>query len=136
MSRVNCEPVLSRFAVSSLITPPFCGREMDVTLSAYTHWQWPHYELHAASDRLQTNYYMFNRKIYEVHTLTVTQLLNFNNSMTTYEFSIIANITKGLYFILYLYMGKWWRWALVSPDGVAPSWMVSVSASVNLPLNH
>ena len=25
---------------------------------------------------------------------------------------------------------------LVSPDGVAPSWMVSVSASVNLPLHH
>jgi len=25
----------------------------------------------------------------------------------------------------------WWRWALVSPDGVAPSRMVSVSASVN-----
>ena len=29
--------------------------------------------------------------------------------------------------------GGWWRWALVSPDGVAPSRMVSVSASVNLP---
>ena len=29
----------------------------------------------------------------------------------------------------------WW-WALVSLDGVAPSWMVSVSASVNLPLHH
>jgi len=33
-------------------------------------------------------------------------------------------------------MGEWWRWALVSPDGVAPSRMVSVSASVNLPLHH
>jgi len=32
--------------------------------------------------------------------------------------------------------GGWWRWALVSPDGVAPSWMVDVSASVNLPLDH
>jgi len=32
--------------------------------------------------------------------------------------------------------GGWWRWALVSPDGVAPSWMVSVSAYVNLPLHH
>ena len=32
---------------------------------------------------------------------------------------------------------KWWRWALVtSPDGVAPSRMVSLSASVNLPLRH
>jgi len=32
--------------------------------------------------------------------------------------------------------GGWWRLAQVSPDGVAPSWMVSVSASVNLPLRH
>jgi len=30
----------------------------------------------------------------------------------------------------------WWRWALVRPDGVAPSRMGSVSASVNLPLHH
>jgi len=34
------------------------------------------------------------------------------------------------------YGGGWWRWELVSPDGVAPSRMVSVSASVNLPLHH
>jgi len=27
-------------------------------------------------------------------------------------------------------------WALVSPDGVVPSRMVGVSASVNLPLHH
>jgi len=33
-------------------------------------------------------------------------------------------------------MRGWWRWALVSPDGVAPSQMVDVSASVNLPLHH
>ena len=33
-------------------------------------------------------------------------------------------------------MGGWWRWALVSPDGVVPSRMVGVSASVNLPLHH
>jgi len=33
-------------------------------------------------------------------------------------------------------MGGWWRWALVSLDGVAPSRMVCVSASVNLPLHH
>ena len=33
-------------------------------------------------------------------------------------------------------IGGWWRWALVSPDGVAPSRMVSVSASVNVPLHH
>jgi len=34
------------------------------------------------------------------------------------------------------HMGGWWRWALVSPDGVAPSRMVGVSGSVNLPLHH
>jgi len=33
-------------------------------------------------------------------------------------------------------MGGWWRWTKVSPDGVAPSRMVGVSASVNLPLHH
>jgi len=32
--------------------------------------------------------------------------------------------------------GGRWRWALVNPDGVAPSRMVVVSASVNLPLRH
>ena len=32
-------------------------------------------------------------------------------------------------------VGRWWRWELVSPDGVAPSRMV-LSASVNLPLHH
>jgi len=32
--------------------------------------------------------------------------------------------------------GGWWRWALVSPDGVAPSRIVGVSASVHLPLHH
>jgi len=30
-------------------------------------------------------------------------------------------------------MGGQWRWAMVSPDGVAPSQIVCVSASVNLP---
>ena len=33
-------------------------------------------------------------------------------------------------------MGGWWRWALLSLDGVAPSRMVGVSASVNLPVHH
>jgi len=32
--------------------------------------------------------------------------------------------------------GGWWRWALVSPDGVVPIQMVGVPASVNLPLHH
>ena len=30
-------------------------------------------------------------------------------------------------------VGGWWRWALVSPDGVTPNRMVCVSVSVNLP---
>jgi len=33
-------------------------------------------------------------------------------------------------------VGGWWRWALVSPDAVAPSRIVCVSASVNFPLHH
>jgi len=33
-------------------------------------------------------------------------------------------------------IGGWWRWALLSLDGVAPSRMVTVSASVNLSLHH
>jgi len=32
--------------------------------------------------------------------------------------------------------GGWWRWVLVSPDGVVTSRFVGVSASVNLPLHH
>ena len=34
----------------------------------------------------------------------------------------------------FLLNGGWWRWALLSPDGVVPSRMVGVFASVNLPL--
>jgi len=33
-------------------------------------------------------------------------------------------------------MGACWRWALATPDGVAPSRMFDVSASVNLPLHR
>jgi len=32
--------------------------------------------------------------------------------------------------------GGWWRWALVSPTGVAPNRTVCVSASVNLSSHH
>jgi len=38
--------------------------------------------------------------------------------------------------LAYKNMGEWWRWALVSLDGVATSQMVAVSASVDLPLHH
>jgi len=41
-----------------------------------------------------------------------------------------------LFYIANNTIGGWWRWALLSPDGVAPSRMVDVSASVNLPLHH
>jgi len=40
------------------------------------------------------------------------------------------------YLLIYFRCGGWWRWALVRPDGVAPSRIVSVSASVDLPLHH
>jgi len=33
-------------------------------------------------------------------------------------------------------MGGWWSWALISPDGVAPSRVIGVSASINLSLHH
>jgi len=39
-------------------------------------------------------------------------------------------------FLYSLFFGGMVGWALVSPDRVAPSWMVGVSASVNLPLHH
>ena len=45
------------------------------------------------------------------------------------------NTTAMTSFSFYLTMGGWWR-SLLSPDGVAPSRMVSVSAYVNLPLIH
>jgi len=38
--------------------------------------------------------------------------------------------------LAYKKYGGWWRWALVSPDAVAPIRMVGVSASVNLPSHH
>jgi len=39
-------------------------------------------------------------------------------------------------FVIIVSERGWWRWALVSSDGVGPSRMVGVSASVNLPLHH
>ena len=38
--------------------------------------------------------------------------------------------------LIFVCLGGWWRWALVSPDGVTPIRMVDVSASVSLPLHH
>jgi len=42
----------------------------------------------------------------------------------------------SVFFLVPVHVGGWCRWALVSPNGVAPSRMVGVSASVNLPLHH
>jgi len=41
---------------------------------------------------------------------------------------VVAAVAVAVAFAVIL-MGRWWRWALVSPDGVAPSRIV---ASVNL----
>ena len=43
---------------------------------------------------------------------------------------------RAIYNWFNLCYGGWWRWALVSPDGVVPSQMVGVSASVYLPFHH
>ena len=51
-------------------------------------------------------------------------------------FVIFASVFTLNVFILQTFVKVEWRWALVSPDGVAPSRMVGVSASVNLPLHH
>ena len=63
-------------------------------------------------------------------TITIVQMLSVGgHGATTVSVDIL-----DLFWVTP--MGGWWRWALVSPDGVAPSRMVIVSASVNLPLHH
>jgi len=66
------------------------------------------------------------------------QLLFENICLTNSEkYAIkISLLSLWTFIFIYTFMGGWWRWALVSLDGVAPSRMVSVSASVNLPLHH
>ena len=64
----------------------------------------------------------YQKKHSHTHTLSLWPLYNI--------FKLTFSISNGRP------MWGWWRWALVSPDGVAPSRMVSVSASVNLPLHH
>ena len=49
---------------------------------------------------------------------------------------MLLGAAHKFYYLLTYLLGGWWRWALLSPDGVAPSRMVGVSASVNLPLHH
>ena len=50
--------------------------------------------------------------------------------------TFVTHVILHCVFLLFLLVSGWWRWALVSPDGVAPSQIVCVSASVNLPLHH
>jgi len=61
-------------------------------------------------------------------------------SICSAELFLIVNTFEHAWFILFrtwlLSVRGWWRWALVSPDGVAPSQMVGVSASVNLLLHN
>jgi len=55
------------------------------------------------------------------------------HSLSCLSHSISTNQT----FLSFNTFSGWWRWALVtSPDAVAPTRMVGVSASVNLPLHH
>jgi len=64
-----------------------------------------------------------------------------------WHLSFLIYICKSSFSALTLLVGRqerhlacetWWtvEVALVSPDGVAPNWVVDVSASVNLPLHH
>ena len=55
--------------------------------------------------------------------------LSFSSAISTLLLGCIAvQLSKN--------MGGWWRLAVISPDGLAPSRMVGMSASVNLPLHH
>ena len=60
----------------------------------------------------------------ELYLLTFVYLLSY---------PCIRQLYNSFIFCWLFCLGGWWRWALVSPDGVAPSWMVNVSACVNLP---
>jgi len=56
--------------------------------------------------------------------------------MTYNVFSGTLNPAQSQSQLAGCWMAGWWRSALLSPDGMAPSRMVGVSASVNLPLHH
>jgi len=72
-----------------------------------------------------------------------THLLSSSNSSHNMKIKkqiIVGNVSRYVacckYCFSYCLSWGWWSWALVSPDGVALSQMVSMSASVNLPLHH
>ena len=70
----------------------------------------------------------------EISTSFVERFWDFNEYYTFSALTLLVGGRKGIRPVKN--MGGWWRWALVSPDGVALSRMVGVSASVNLPLHH
>jgi len=68
----------------------------------------------------------------KAHTSIVFSSFNCNNEIFAFSaLTLLVGRQQG-----HPACKKWWRWALVSPDGVAPSQMVNVSASVNLPVHH
>jgi len=74
-----------------------------------------------------------------METVQVTQLRrtlasNLNALVAFSALTLLVGSRKGIRPVKN--MREWWRWTLVSPDGVAPRRMVSVSACVNLPLHH
>jgi len=85
------------------------------------------------------NFILYNHSDHRSHTDTDKKLLTY--------LSILPSVLSAFSALTLLVgrqeghparkkYGGWWRWALVSPDGVALSRMVGVSASVNLPLHH
>jgi len=58
---------------------------------------------------------------------------NLNAVVAFSALTLLVGRRKGIQSVK---MGEWWRWALLSPDGVAPSRRFSVSASVHLFLYH
>jgi len=69
-------------------------------------------------------------------TLLRRTLASSPNPNVLVAFSALILLVGGRKGIRPVKNGRWWRWALVSQDRVAPSQMVGVSASVDLPLHH
>jgi len=61
----------------------------------------------------------------------VAHFLNFGNNLLVSGLMLLVGQQEG-HPACEKY-GGWWRWALISPDGVAPSRMVGLSASVIFP---
>ena len=100
-------------------------------------------ELKAEYTRLQESYRELERMKDSLEDKKATCQLNLTDAQkeaekTRTEVRIFTSKCTCIHLITVYCkkMGGSWRWALVSLDGVAPSRMVSVSASVNLPLHH